>query len=74
MESRRDTPSDVMNAYQNICEGSRKNIDYSIELLDNMIRKDLMEYILPLVDDIPFEAKLKKIRKGLKSLEKLKGS
>jgi AAA family ATP:ADP antiporter len=68
------TPSDVMNAYQNICEGSRKNIDYSIELLDNMIRKDLMEYILPLIDDILFEAKLRKIRKGLKSLEKLKGS
>jgi AAA family ATP:ADP antiporter len=66
--------SDVMNAYQNICEGSRQNIDYSIELLDNMIRKDLMDYLLPLIDDIPFEVKLKKCRKGLRSLEKLKES
>lgn len=67
-------PSDVMNAYQNICEGTKKNIDYSIELLDNMVKKDLMELLIPLIDDIPFEMKLKKCKKGLKALEKLKDS
>jgi ATP/ADP translocase len=61
---------DMIRAYQNICSGSEKALDYSIELLDNVVRRDIMEVLLPLIDDIPLEDKAKKSRKILKTLEK----
>ena len=61
---------DIIRAYQNICTGTKKSIDYSIELLDNMLRKEIKEVLLPLIDDIPFEDKVRKCRKMLKILEK----
>lgn len=61
---------DVIRAYQNISAGTRKTLDYSIELLDNMLKKETMEYLLPLIDDIPLEDKVRKCRKMLRSLEK----
>ena len=62
---------DIIKAYQNITTGTKKAIDYSIELLDNIVRKEIMEVFLPLIEDIPFEDKVKKGRKMLKILEKL---
>jgi len=62
---------DVIKAYQNICVGTKKAIDYSIELLDNMLKKEIKEVLLPLIDDIPFEDKVRKCRKLLKTLEKV---
>jgi ATP/ADP translocase/HEAT repeat protein len=61
---------DVIKAYQNITAGTKKNIDYSIELLDNILKKEMMEFLLPLIDDIPFEDKVKKCRKNLRILER----
>jgi len=61
---------DVMKAYQNITVGTRKAIDYSIELLDNMLKKEVMEYLLPLIDDIAFEDRVKKCKRILKTLDK----
>jgi len=49
----------------------KKSIDYSIELLDNIIKREIMEVLLPLIDDIPLEDKVKKGKKLLKSLEKV---
>ncbi|MBA7632432.1 hypothetical protein ES703_39978 [subsurface metagenome] len=62
---------DIIKAYQNITTGTKKAIDYSIELLDNIVRKEIMEVFLPLIEDIPFEDKVKKGRKMLKILEKM---
>ncbi len=61
---------DMIRAYQNICSGSGKALDYSLELLDNVVKRDVMEILLPLIDDIPLEDKAKKSRKILKTLEK----
>lgn len=61
---------DIDRAYQNICAGTRKSIDYSLELLDNMLKREIREYLFPLIDNIPFEDKVKRCRKLLKSLEK----
>ncbi|MFC2157610.1 Npt1/Npt2 family nucleotide transporter [Acidobacteriota bacterium] len=62
---------DILRAYQNICEGTKKALDYSIELLDNILQKELKEYLFPLIDDISFEEKVSKCRKGLESLENI---
>jgi hypothetical protein len=64
----------MIKAYQNISAGTKKSIDYSIELLDNIIKKEMMEVLLPLIDDIPLEDKAKKCRKLLKTLEKAESS
>jgi len=61
---------DILKAYQNISSGTKKAIDYSIELLDNILKRELKEFIIPLIDDIPFDDKVKRCRKMLKALEK----
>lgn len=63
---------DVIKAYQNICVGTKKAIEYSIELLDNIFKKEIMEILLPLIDDIPLEDKVRKCKKLLKTLQKTK--
>lgn len=63
---------DIIKAYQNICAGTKKSIDYSIELLDNLVKKDIMEGLIPLIEDIPLEDKVRKSKKLLRSLEKVK--
>ncbi len=61
---------DMIQAYQNICSGSRKSIDYSVELLDNLLKKEVKEALLPLIEDSPLEDKARSARKYLKALEK----
>jgi AAA family ATP:ADP antiporter len=56
---------DIMRAYQNICAGTRESIDYSIELLDNLLNKSLKELLLPLVDDTSFDERVLQCRRGL---------
>lgn len=63
---------DIIKAYQNICAGTKRSIDYSIELLDNLVKKDIMEGLIPLIEDISLEDKARKSKKLLKSLEKVK--
>jgi hypothetical protein len=62
---------DVIRAYQNILTGTRKALDYSVELLDNILRKDVKELLLPLIEDTPFEEKVRIGRKMLKAAEKI---
>ncbi len=64
------THDDMIRAYQNICSGSKKSIDYAVELLDNTLKKEIKETLLPLIDDIPMEDKARSARKFLKALEK----
>lgn len=64
-------PESITRAYQNICDGTRKSIDYSLELLDNILKKDVKDYLFPLVDDLPLEDKVKRARKLAKNLEKM---
>ena len=62
---------DIMKAYQNISVGTKRSIDYSLELLDNILKKEIRDYLLPLIDDTPFEIKVKRCRKLIANLEKL---
>lgn len=62
---------DINKAYQNICAGTKKAIDYSVELLDTIIKRKIKDFLLPLIDDLPFEDKVKRCRKLYKTLEKV---
>ena len=61
---------DIIKAYQNICVGTKKSIDYSIELLDNILMRETKEFLLPLIEDLPFEDKVRRCKRLLKALEK----
>jgi HEAT repeat protein len=61
---------DVNRAYQNISVGTKKAIDYSIELLDNILRREIKEHLIPLIDDMPFEDKVKRCSQLLSAMEK----
>jgi ATP/ADP translocase/HEAT repeat protein len=61
---------DVMRAYQNYREGTKRSVDYALELLENMLKKDIKEALLPLLEDRPLDEKTQTCRKILKALEK----
>jgi len=61
---------DIIRAYQNLQLGTKKSVDYSIELLENILRKDIKEMLLPLVEDRPFEDKVRFSRRMLKAFSK----
>lgn len=61
---------DILEAYRNLTSGGKKSIGDSCELLDNILKKEMKDFVFPLIEDIPFEDKLKRCRKMLKELEK----
>jgi ATP/ADP translocase/HEAT repeat protein len=61
---------DVMRAYQNYREGTKRSVDYALELLENILKKDIKEALLPLLEDRPLDEKAQTCRKILKALEK----
>ncbi len=58
---------DITKAYQNIKTGTKNAIAYAVELLDNILKKDLRDIILPIIEDIPQREKEKKLRQILRS-------
>jgi ATP:ADP antiporter, AAA family len=53
---------DMVKAYQNLKVGTKNSIAYSLELLDNVLAKELREVIFPVVEDLPLEEKVKRCR------------
>jgi len=61
-------PDDIVKAYQNILQGTKKSVDSSLELLDNILDRAIKTYLFPLIEDLPpaeREHRLKKLAKGL---------
>jgi len=61
---------DVTRAYQNYREGTKGSMDYALELLENILKKDTKDVLLPLLEDRPLDEKAQACRKILKMLEK----
>ncbi|MGD8536974.1 MAG: Npt1/Npt2 family nucleotide transporter, partial [Candidatus Aminicenantes bacterium] len=61
---------DIMRAYQNIQAGTKDSIDYAIELLDNTLKKEMREIVIPLMEDLDFEERVKRCRSFLKNFSK----
>lgn len=58
---------DIFKAYQNIKTGTKESMDYAIELLDNILGKEIRDIIFPIVEDLPVEERVKRCRSLLKS-------
>ncbi len=59
---------DIVKARQNIKTGTPNSVAYAIELLDNTLKKEMKDYMIPLVEDLAPEQKLKKFQRMLKNL------
>lgn len=53
---------DIQRAYQNILAGTRESTAYALELLDNVLPRDLRESLLPIVEDMPVEERVRRFR------------
>jgi ATP/ADP translocase len=61
---------DIIKAYQNILLGTKKALDYSVELLDNILKRELKELLIPLIEDTTLEEKARISRKMIKAADK----
>jgi ATP/ADP translocase len=62
---------DIIKAYQNILVGTKKALDYSVELLDNILKRELKELLIPLIEDTTLEEKARISRKMIRAAEKI---
>lgn len=59
---------DIRTAYQNISTGHRHAAGHAVEWLDNTLKKDVKEVLLPIVEDLDPEEKTRRIEKVLRIL------
>jgi len=61
---------DIMRAYQNIQVGTKDSVDYAIELLDNTLKKEMREIVIPLMEDLALDERVKRCRSCLKNFSR----
>ena len=61
---------DIIRAYQNIQQGTQKSFDSSLELLDNVLDRDLKLFLFPIIEDLPPEYKARRLRRLRGSLNR----
>ncbi len=53
---------DIAKAFQNFRSGTKNSVAYAVELLDTLLDKELRDVVLPLVEDLPDEERLRLCR------------
>jgi AAA family ATP:ADP antiporter len=56
---------DIVRAYQNLLTGTERSADYSLEVLDNILNKEIRDGLAPLVEAWPVEERIRRCRKVL---------
>jgi AAA family ATP:ADP antiporter len=59
---------DIIKAYQNIKTETKDSMAYAVELLDNILEKEMREVVFPLVEDLPLEERVKRCLNLIKIL------
>lgn len=62
---------DIVKAYQNLKTGTPNSVAYAIELLDNTMKKDMKNIILPLVEDLSPSERRRKFQKILRNFPQI---
>ena len=62
---------DIFKAYQNIRTATKDSIDYAVELLDNILPKEIRDAVFPLIEDLPLEERVKRCRILMKAFPKI---
>jgi len=53
---------DMAKAYQNLQAGTQNSVAYAVELLDNLLEKEVRDAVFPVIEDLPAEEKLRRCR------------
>lgn len=48
---------DIARAYQNYTEGTKRSVDYSLELLEHLLKKEIKDALMPLLEERPLDEK-----------------
>lgn len=59
---------DIIKAYQNIKTETKDSMAYAVELLDNILEKEMKDVIFPLVEDLPLKERVKRCLNLIKIL------
>lgn len=59
-------PEDIVKSCQNILQGSRKSVDYSLQLLDSLLDRELKALMFPLIEDLPPDERAQRLRKAMR--------
>jgi AAA family ATP:ADP antiporter len=59
-------PEDIVKACQNILQGTRKSVDYSLSLLDDLLDRELKALLFPLIEDLPPEERAQRMKKAMR--------
>ena len=59
-------PEDIVNAYQNILQGTARSVDYSLEHLDNILDRELKALLFPLIEDLPPGERALRLKKAMR--------
>ena len=62
---------DIFRAYQNIRTATKDSVDYALELLDNILSKEVRDVVFPLIEDLALEERVKRCRILLKTFPKM---
>lgn len=60
---------DIVKAYQNLQTGTKDSVANAIELLDNILSKEMKDIVLPLIEDLSATERQKEFRRILKNLK-----
>jgi len=53
---------DIVRAWQNYARGERRAVDYSLDLLEHLLRREDKDFVLPLLEEAPAEEKARRCR------------
>jgi hypothetical protein len=59
---------DIARAYQNYTEGTKRSVDFALELLEHLLPKATKEALLPLLEERPLDEKAAVCGKILRGL------
>ena len=54
-------------------KGPHRSVDYSLELLDNVLDRDIKLFLFPIIEDLPPEEKTRRLKKLAMSLDQRLG-
>lgn len=60
---------EVTRAFQNIIRGTRRSVDYSLELLDNLLDRELKGLLFPALEEMPDAERKVLIRRALRQVD-----
>jgi hypothetical protein len=58
---------DIFRAYQNIRTGTKDSVAYAVELLDNVLKREIKDVIFPIVEDLSLEERLRRFQSLLEA-------